>query len=77
MYYNPQGLLRVLAILFSCYFSIRSFYYVLSVSIFYSKVILFSLLPVVRLSSSILDLRGSLNKFPDFFVWALLLIVHT
>ena len=23
------------------------------------------------------DLRGSLNKFPDFFVWALLLIVHT
>ena len=21
--------------------------------------------------------RGSLNKFPDFFVWALLLIVHT
>ena len=22
-------------------------------------------------------LRGSLNKFPDFFVWALLLIVHT
>ena len=22
-------------------------------------------------------LQGSLNKFPDFFVWALLLIVHT
>ena len=22
-------------------------------------------------------IRGSLNKFPDFFVWALLLIVHT
>ena len=21
--------------------------------------------------------RGSLNKFPDFFVWALLLIIHT
>ena len=24
-----------------------------------------------------LNIRGSLNKFPDFFVWALLLIVHT
>ena len=23
------------------------------------------------------DIRGSLNKFPDFFVWALLMIVHT
>ena len=23
------------------------------------------------------DIRGSLNKFPDFFVWALLLIVHS
>ena len=22
-------------------------------------------------------IRGSLNKFPDFFVWALSLIVHT
>ena len=22
-------------------------------------------------------IQGSLNKFPDFFVWALLLIVHT
>ena len=26
---------------------------------------------------SIIYLRGSLNKFPDFFVWALLLTVHT
>ena len=24
-----------------------------------------------------LHIQGSLNKFPDFFVWALLLIVHT
>ena len=23
------------------------------------------------------QIRGSLNKFPDFFVWALLFIVHT
>ena len=24
-----------------------------------------------------MKLRGSLNKFPDFFVWPLLFIVHT
>ena len=24
-----------------------------------------------------IDIQGSFNKFPDFFVWALLLIVHT
>ena len=23
------------------------------------------------------DIQGSLNKFPDLFVWAFLLIVHT
>ena len=27
--------------------------------------------------SGYFHLRGSLNKFADFFVWALLLIVHT
>ena len=25
----------------------------------------------------ILNIRGAYNKFPDFFIWALLLIVHT
>ena len=49
--YSPPGLLQVLVIHFSCYLSIRFFYYVLSVSIFYSKIVLFPLHPVVDLST--------------------------
>ena len=37
----------------------------------------FLLMMPLCLSFALPVLRGSLNKFPDFFVWALLLIVHT
>ena len=55
----PQVLLRVLVILCSCYLSIQLFYYVLSLPIFYSKIVFFPLHPVVSMSSYILYLLFS------------------
>ena len=54
--YQPQGLLRVFVILFSYHLSIQPFCYVLSVSIFYSKIVLLPLHPVVGFYSCILHL---------------------
>ena len=53
----------------SVYLSICS-----SIYLFKSVHIYLSIYLSIYLMSIIL--RGSLNKFPDFFVWALLLIVH-
>ena len=43
---TPRSCLRVFVILFSSYLSTRPFCHVLSVSIFYSKIVLFPLYPV-------------------------------
>ena len=66
-----------------------SFYFIVSSRIFPSEVLLLSFVVSLFLllatfpiqfwylcSCSFREIRGS-NKFPDFFVWALLLIVHT
>ena len=56
---------------------------VLQILFFFFLVIIirFGLLAEIRwsvcMSKSHRSLRGSLNKFPEFLVWALLLIVHT
>ena len=62
----PQGLLLVLGILFSCYLSIRHFCYFLSFQIFYYKIVLLTLRPVVSLSSCILH-RLISNYFKLFW----------
>ena len=48
---SPRGLLRVCVIVFPCYLSIQPFWYVLSIPIYNSKIILLSLHPVVCMSS--------------------------
>ena len=55
--FPPQNVLRDLVVLFWCYLFIRPFCYVLSVSIFYSKIVLLPLLPVVGTFPFILHLH--------------------
>ena len=50
---SPLSHLRVLVILFPCYLSIKPFSCVLSLPLFYSKIVLNPLHPVVGMSSSI------------------------
>ena len=55
---SPHGFLRILAILFPCYLSIQLFCHILSVPLFYSKILLLPLYPVVGFSSCIFQLDG-------------------
>ena len=73
----PQGLHRILVILFPRYLSIRSFCYVLFIPIFYSKIVLLPLHLIVGMSSCTLyQLVGySWGVFPTswagIFHWSL------
>ena len=73
--YPRQIHLWDLVIHFSCYLFNRPFYYVLSVPIFYSKIILLPLHPVVGLSSCILNLLVGRIFFSYFGISCFICIV--